>query len=169
MSLPDEPLTRKEQYLSNIAGQGGDLPEEPLTRVEQYLDYIARNGGTGGGSVDITIDSAPTQGSTNAVSSGGVYAALREVDGVSVSVTVDGTEPVVTALPNSRYICGELSSLTFTPCSSGLCEVVFSSGTTPTVLNLPQTVVLPEWFEVEANRTYEISILDGVYGAVMVW
>lgn len=76
MSLPDEPLTRKEQYLSNIAGQGGDLPEEPLTRVEQYLDYIARNGGTGGGSVDITIDSAPTQGSTNAVSSGGVYAAL---------------------------------------------------------------------------------------------
>ena len=89
--------------------------------------------------------------------------------GESSSITVTGTEPTINAVSNARYICGELSSLTFTPCSSGLCEVVFSSGTTPTVLNLPQTVVLPEWFEVEANRTYEISILDGVYGVVMVW
>ena len=89
--------------------------------------------------------------------------------GESSSITVTGTEPTIQATSNARYICGELSSLTFTPCSSGLCEVVFSSGTTPTVLNLPQTVVLPEWFEVEANRTYEISILDGVYGGVGVW
>lgn len=43
--LPDQPLTRVEQYLSNIAGEETTLPEYPITRVEQYLDYIANNGG----------------------------------------------------------------------------------------------------------------------------
>jgi len=46
---------------------------------------------------------------------------------------------------------------------------LFTSGSTPTVLTLPNTVKMPEWFEIETNRTYEISILNGVYGAVMSW
>lgn len=43
MALPDNPLTRSEQYLAKIAGQDTALPDAPLTRVEQYLDYIAKN------------------------------------------------------------------------------------------------------------------------------
>lgn len=50
MALPDNPLTRSEQYLAKIAGQDTALPDEPLTRLEQYLDYIAKNGGSGGAS-----------------------------------------------------------------------------------------------------------------------
>lgn len=50
MALPNEPLTRGEQYLNRIATGGGTIPDEPLTRVEQYLDYIAENGSGGGGS-----------------------------------------------------------------------------------------------------------------------
>lgn len=49
MALPSNPITRKENYLSNIAGQTATLPSEPHTREEEYLDYIARNGGGGGG------------------------------------------------------------------------------------------------------------------------
>ena len=49
MALPDKPITRTEQYLSNIAGEQTDLPEYPITREEQYLAYIAENGGGGGG------------------------------------------------------------------------------------------------------------------------
>lgn len=95
--------------------------------------------------------------------------AMLGISGESQTITVSGTEPVISAVSNARYVCGELTSLTFTPSATGICDVIFSSGTTATVLNLPNTVILPEWFEVEANHTYEISIVDGVYGAVMVW
>ena len=53
--VPEEPLTRIEQYLSAIAGvtSSSDIPEEPLTRIEAYLDMIVKNGG-GGGTSDYT-------------------------------------------------------------------------------------------------------------------
>ena len=54
MGLPSSPNTRKEVYLSNIAGQGTSLPSEPITREEEYLDFIAKNGGGGGGEGDMT-------------------------------------------------------------------------------------------------------------------
>lgn len=65
VTLPDEPLTRMEQYLAKIAGQDVAIPDVPLTRVEQYLDYIAENGGSGG---DITLETlnVSSNGTTNA-------------------------------------------------------------------------------------------------------
>ena len=94
---------------------------------------------------------------------------MIDATGESASVTVTGTDPVIQANRNTRYICGEVLSLDFTPCASGICDVIFTCGSSLTVLTLPQTVVLPEWFTVETGHTYEISIVDGVYGAVMVW
>ena len=85
------------------------------------------------------------------------------------TVTVSGTDPTITAEENTRYICGELLSLNFTPCQTGICDIRFTSGSTLTVLTLPSTVKLPDWFEVETNRTYEISIMDGVFGTVTSW
>lgn len=90
--------------------------------------------------------------------------------GGTISETVTGTDPTISAQNNFRYMCGELYTLNFTPCVSGVCEVIFTSGATPTVLTLPDTVRMPAWWTgVEANTTYEISIVDGVYGAVMSW
>lgn len=90
--------------------------------------------------------------------------------GGTISETITGTDPTITAQNNFRYMCGELYTLNFTPCVSGVCEVIFTSGATPTVLTLPDTVRMPAWWTgVEANTTYEISIVDGVYGAVMSW
>lgn len=94
---------------------------------------------------------------------------MIDATGESASVTVTGTDPVIQASRNTRYICGEILSLDFTPCASGICEVIFTSGSSVTVLTLPETIKMPEWFEVETNHTYEISVVDGVYGAVMVW
>lgn len=88
------------------------------------------------------------------------------------SVTVTEATPTITALPDIRYVCGEVSTITIIPPASGIVNVVFESGTTPTVLTLPQTVVMPEWFDstdLEANRVYEISIADGVHGVVTSW
>ena len=49
--VPEEPLTRVEQYLSAIAGvtSSSDIPEEPLTRIEAYLNKIIENGSGGSG------------------------------------------------------------------------------------------------------------------------
>ena len=96
-------------------------------------------------------------------------ASLKGETGECASVTVNGTDPVITANSNTRYVCGELSSLDFTPCLSGICDVIFTCGNSLTALTLPKTVKLPEWFEIDVGHTYEISIVDGIYGTVMVW
>ena len=103
-------------------------------------------------------------------------AAIQTMLGVEAGVcfveNVSGTTPTVTASANTRYMCGEVSTLDFTPCSTGLCEVMFTSGSTATVLTLPNTVKMPAWFDatsLEANTIYDISIMDGVYGVVTSW
>ena len=51
-NIPD-PITRKEQYYSYMAGESSYLPD-PITREEKYLYYLCKNG-TGGGSGGGTI------------------------------------------------------------------------------------------------------------------
>ena len=83
---------------------------------------------------------------------------------------VTGTDVTITGQPSYRYNCGEVYSLTVTPPSSGTIDFRFTSGSTPTVLTLPSTVKMPEWWvEVEANTIYEMCITDGVYCGVMTW
>lgn len=92
--------------------------------------------------------------------------------GAAVEETVTGTTPSITAAANHRYVCGHVSTLSFTPSATGICDVVFESGSTATVLTVPNTVRWPDWFDptsLEANATYELNILNGVYGAVGVW
>ena len=97
---------------------------------------------------------------------------LGIVDGSTGTVSVSGTTPTITAVENTRYVCGEVATLSFTPPASGISIVRFTSGTTATVLTLPNTVIFPEWFDataLEANTIYEMCITDGIYGAVMSW
>lgn len=86
-----------------------------------------------------------------------------------IEIQVSGTTPTINAIANNRYICGVVTSLTFNPPSEGICEVVFSSGNTPTSLTLPATVKMPEWFIIESGYTYAISIENATYGAVASW
>lgn len=85
---------------------------------------------------------------------------------------VSGSTPSITGLPNVRYVCGTVSTLSITPPASGSIVVRFTSGSTPTILTVPNTVKFPVWFDytdLEADTTYEIIITDGVYGGVMSW
>ena len=92
------------------------------------------------------------------------------VDDYDPTVPVLGTEAVITAEPGKCYQCGTLASLSFTPCSKGICEVIFTSGSTPTTLTLPDTAKMPDWWTgTEANRVYDIMILNGTYGVVTSW
>ena len=145
-------------------GTASNMPIVPAHQHESTFYGLAKAAG----------DTTQSQ-SANAVGTYTPEAALAirnmiGATGESASITVTGTDPVIQASSNARYICGEVATLSFTPCSVGICEVIFTSGTTPTVMApLPETVQMPEWFAVEANHTYEISVIDGVYGSVMVW
>lgn len=55
MSLPSNPITRKETYLAKIAGQNVTIPDEPITREEMYLDAIAQGGGAGDGDMKKSV------------------------------------------------------------------------------------------------------------------
>ena len=83
---------------------------------------------------------------------------------------VTGTDVTITGQPSYRYNCGEVLSLSITPPESGTIDIRFTSGSSPTVLTLPSTVKMPEWWvEVEANTIYEMCITDGIYCGVMTW
>lgn len=110
--------------------------------------------------------------SSNAVGTYTENAKSAISDMLNAPVTVSGTTPTITAKSGIQYICGEVSTISITPPASGCCDIVFESGSTPAVLTVPNTVKWPAWFDptsLEANATYEINILNGVYGAVGVW
>jgi hypothetical protein len=93
---------------------------------------------------------------------------LRSVDGGQIPIS--SATPVIVAQQGAAYICGTVTELTFTPSSSGLCEVVFTTGSNPTEPVLPSTVRMPDWWTgVEANRTYDLMILNGTLAGVMSW
>ncbi len=111
----------------------------------------------------------------------GVYtdeakAAIKQMlgiqDGSTGTVNISGTAPTIAAVENTRYVCGEVTSLNFTPPASGISIVRFTSGSSVTVLTIPSTVKFPEWFDptaLETNTIYEICVTDGEFGAVMSW
>ena len=121
---------------------------------------------------------AKAAGATNTGITLGQYtdaakSAIHEMLNGSVSVT--GTTPTITALSGIRYVCGEVSTLDITLPASGIVDVVFSSGSTATVLTVtPPTGVTVKWANgfdptaLDANTTYEINIMDGL-GVAATW
>jgi len=94
------------------------------------------------------------------------------ISGEAIVVEVSGTTPTIVADVNHRYVCGEVSTLDFTPCSSGICDIVFTSGTTPTTLTVPNTIKWANDFDptsLDASTIYELNVMDGVYGVVGTW
>ena len=99
----------------------------------------------------------------------GIYAAsfIPQVTG-----SVDESN-AVTLDPNKFYVFGEEAEIdvSFAAGTEGqVNEYHFSfvSGSTPTVLSLPVDVVMPSIFTIEADHTYEISVVNNL-GVFDVW
>ena len=80
--------------------------------------------------------------------------------------TISGSTPSIPAKAGVSYVCGECSTLTITVPNTGCFDVLFDSGSTPTVLTVtPPTGMTVEWLgnfdptALSANATYEINIL----------
>ena len=102
-------------------------------------------------------------------------ACIKGDSGAAIIVQVEGSTPTITCEDNHRYICGEVLSLNITLPASGIIDVVFESGSTPTVLTItPPTGVTVKWANgfdttsLDANATYEINIMDGL-GVAATW
>lgn len=109
--------------------------------------------------------------SSNAVGTYTENAKSKIHEMLDAPITVSGTDPVITGKAGIRYICGECATLTFTPPASGIVDIVFESGTTPTVLSGVSNIKWPSWFNPESLQpsvTYELNIMDG-RGVVGVW
>ena len=96
MALPDNPLTRGEQYLNRIATGGGTIPDEPLTRMEQYLDYIAKNGSGGGGGGSVTALKQTLLNLLIPILRQGLYGTDQEAAISALETALGGTPPVQT-------------------------------------------------------------------------
>lgn len=71
------------------------------------------------------------------------------------------------------HFTGALTGLTITlnaPATGALAwyHFDFISGATAPSLTMPNTVTMPDSFSVEANKRYEVDVLNN-YGAVMAW
>lgn len=84
------------------------------------------------------------------------------IDPTDTDVEIDGES-------GKRYKCGTLDSLEITPPDEGLIDVLFTSGETPTDVDIPESVIFNAELVIESNTVYEISILDGIYGAWLAW
>ena len=103
--------------------------------------------------------------SSNAVGTYTETAKSKISEMLSAPVTVSGTTPIITALSGIQYVCGEVLTLGITLPASGIIDVVFTSGSTPTVLTItPPTGMTVEWANsfdsttLEANTLYELNI-----------
>lgn len=147
---------------------GGHL-YQPITpgRQEKAVFYgLSKVAGVDLASQNVTLGTYPETSKT----------AIRNMLGVETGTTlvetVSGTTPAITAAPNVRYNCGEVSTIDITPPSSGTCDIFFTSGSTAAILTVPNTVKFPAWFDATAldtNTIYEIMITDATYGSVMTW
>lgn len=84
------------------------------------------------------------------------------------TVRVEKTDEEVELEPNKFYVFPEMASLSVTlqaPQNTAITSeyhFVFKSGATATTLTLPEDITLPDGFTVDANKIYELSILEGM-------
>lgn len=155
------------QYASNDNIKGGNSDYRPIVPTKQHQSTFYGLAKAAGDATQSASSNTVGNYTDNAKS------AIHEMLNGSVAVT--GTTPTITALPGIRYVCGEVATLDITLPASGIVDVVFESGSTPTVLTITpptgQTVKWANGFDpttLDANTTYEINIADGL-GVAASW
>lgn len=86
------------------------------------------------------------------------------MSGMLIHEDLASTDITLAAEAEMRYVYGELYSLTISSLpATGIVDISFVSGSTPTVLLFPAGANIPEWFDptdLNANTNYELSIED---------
>ena len=99
--------------------------------------------------------------------SGAVTVTIPEGSGETVRIEKLSTDTAVELESNKLYIFSEMAELTITlaePSDTGIANeyhFVFQSGATATTLSIPDAIKIPSGLSIDANKIYEISILEG--------
>ena len=136
-----------------------------------YYDGTAWASGGIYNSEGVQVDQQMNASSRNAVGNKAVknYVDSMVASGYSI-VEVEGTEVEIEAQAGTMYVCGELASLEVTSLpENGIVIIIYESGTTATVVSLPETVMMPAWWATSANKTVMIGIINGTLGSVQTW
>ena len=155
-------------YAINPAGPGS------VTDFNWYLIYL----GAGSGSDTLTVTQLsgrmvpiPQAGDTGkllGVANNG-RPAWQQILPETVTDLSSTSITLANAANNTVYSYGELTALTISAIANpGEFSITFTSGSTATVLTVPNTMIMPDGFSVEANTRYEINVKDG-YAVCMGW
>lgn len=161
---------RGDTVLFNTDGAVVQKIEEKEIDGQKYLRVTLHkpglNLGTGGGLpsfFDIPVKAVEEKGD---VSLNGAGLGLVLGGGASYD-RIELTAESATLEPNTNYSFGESATLTLEFAEGDAAKVneytfTFISGETPTVLTLPSSVQWANELTVEANKRYEISIVDNI-------
>ena len=131
------------------------------------------NGEDGRGIISVTIK---TDGHLQIDYSDGTNADVGKVvgtdgldgaSGIPVRQEMTAEDTVAELHPGKLYIFPEMAELTLTlaePADTGIANeyhVIFQSGATATILSIPDAINVPAGFSVDANKIYELSIMEG--------
>ena len=177
----DERLTQAEGDIDALEGRmdtaEGDIDalEGRMDTAEGDIDALEGRMDTAEGDIDALEGRMDTaEGDIDALegrmdtAEGDIYD--LEAEAVKTVIVTD-TTPVITADPNTIYVCGTVTTLSFTPAATGISEVIFTSGTTPTVLTVSSAIRWANSFDpttLEASTTYELNVMQGIGVAVKV-
>lgn len=115
-----------------------------------------------------------TENGTYTAEQGKAYSPITvEVGGIWVEETISTSGAVTQTLDaNTIYhFTGSLTSLTITLNNTQNIphyHFDFISGATAPTLTMPNSVTMPDDFAVEANKRYEVDVMNN-YGAVITW
>lgn len=152
-------------YTKQTWQTGDTITAEKLNHIEDGVDDLNRHlsdkqnapatAGTAGQILSLDSQLNP------------VWADQTGVGGGMSIVNLSGTQITQVGADNVFYVCGELTELTFTAPAVGITMIRFTSGTTPTVLTVNGVTSWmfdndPTAASLEANKTYDINVLNGV-------
>lgn len=148
-NVSNKPLSAAQGVALKALIDGITIPEKLPNPQKLTFSGAVTAEYDGSGAVTVTIPE----------SSGGTGATVR-VEKLSTDTSVE-------LEPNKLYVFPEMASLSITlaePTDTAVASeyhFVFQSGATATTLSLPEAVKIPSGFTVDANKIYEVSILEG--------
>ena len=149
---------------ANVVETGADYTFSPTVTTISFIGQPVTGSLTERDPGSVTIREISLKSSGGAVVTDYALVQTDELSSYDlrpVVITVSGTTPTITPAPNTIYNCGEVASLTISnPPATGAYSVTFTSGSTPTDLSLDPAIKMPDGFSVEANKRYEINVLN---------
>ena len=149
---------------ANVVETGADYTFSPTVTTISYIGHPVTGSLTERDPGSVAIREISLKSSGGAVVTDYALVQTDELSSYDlrpVVVTVSGTAPTITPANNTIYNCGEVASLTISnPPATGVYSIVFTSGATPTDLSVDPAIKMPDGFSVEANKRYEINVLN---------